>query len=180
MLADAYEQLGYQAESGPWRSEYLMGAFELRNGVSNIPFVGTASPDIIKAMPLELLFDYLGVRLNGPKAAGKKIVLGFNFTDLYKRYTLSVENGVLTQSTKPKASSDAQITLSKATLDRIQLKELTVEEAIASAISRLTASAKPSPSSWVCLILIRSGSTSSLVKRWCPVRCLALCLICDG
>ena len=40
LLADAYEQLGYQAESGPWRSVYLQGAFELRNGV---PAVG--APD---------------------------------------------------------------------------------------------------------------------------------------
>jgi alkyl sulfatase BDS1-like metallo-beta-lactamase superfamily hydrolase len=36
LLADAYEQLGYQAESSPWRSEYLQGAFELRNGVPNV------------------------------------------------------------------------------------------------------------------------------------------------
>ena len=33
LLADAYEQMGYQAESGPWRSIYLQGAYELRNGV---------------------------------------------------------------------------------------------------------------------------------------------------
>lgn len=31
--ADALEQLGYQAESGPWRNFYLTGAQELRNGV---------------------------------------------------------------------------------------------------------------------------------------------------
>jgi alkyl sulfatase BDS1-like metallo-beta-lactamase superfamily hydrolase len=31
LLADAYEQMGYQAESGPWRSVYLQGAHELRN-----------------------------------------------------------------------------------------------------------------------------------------------------
>ena len=30
LCADALEQLGYQAESGPWRSVYLQGAFELR------------------------------------------------------------------------------------------------------------------------------------------------------
>ena len=33
LLADTYEQLGYQAESGPWRWVYLQGAYELRNGV---------------------------------------------------------------------------------------------------------------------------------------------------
>ena len=33
LLADAYEQMGYQAESGLWRNFYLTGAKELREGV---------------------------------------------------------------------------------------------------------------------------------------------------
>ena len=32
LLAAAYDQLGYQAESGPWRDVYLTGALELRQG----------------------------------------------------------------------------------------------------------------------------------------------------
>src|SRR5262249_44388369 len=103
LLADTYEQMGYQAESGPWRAEYLQGAFELRNGVPTLPVANTASPDTIRAMPPEMLFDYLGVRLNGPKAAGKKIALNMNFTDLKKSYALMVENGVLNYSRKPAA-----------------------------------------------------------------------------
>ena len=54
--------------------------------------INTASPDTIRAMPPEMLFDYLAVRLNGPKAAGKKIVLNVSFTDLKKQYALVVEN----------------------------------------------------------------------------------------
>ncbi|NDK97818.1 hypothetical protein GPY23_01950 [Photorhabdus bodei] len=46
-------------------------------------------------MPFLVLhqFDYLAVRLNGPKAASKKLVMNINLTDLNKRYTLTVENG---------------------------------------------------------------------------------------
>ena len=33
LLADTYEQLGYQSESAPWRNFYLCGAKELRHGV---------------------------------------------------------------------------------------------------------------------------------------------------
>ena len=44
LLADTYEQMGYQAESGPWRSVYLQGAFELRNGVPSAGGINTASP----------------------------------------------------------------------------------------------------------------------------------------
>lgn len=130
LLADTYEQLGYQAESGPWRGVYLQGAFELRNGVPKSGGLNSASPDTIKAMPPEMLFDYLAVRLNGPKAAGKKIGLNMSFTDLKQDYGLIVENGVLNHG-KPLAQADARVTLSKATLDAVQLKEVTLEQAIA-------------------------------------------------
>lgn len=131
LLADCYEQLGYQAESGPWRSEYLQGAAELRNGVPDIAATDTASPDTIRAMPPEKLFDYLGVRLNGPKAAGKKITLNMKITDLNKEYGLTVENAVLNYAPEPVAGADANLTLTKATLDDIELKNVTLEEAIA-------------------------------------------------
>jgi len=129
LLADTYEQLGYQAESGPWRSVYLQGAFELRNGVPKAGGINAASPDTIKAMPPEMLFDYLAVRLNGPKAAGKKIGMNIDFTDLKKQYGLVVENAVLNHG-KPLAKPDVKLTLTKATLDAIQLKETTLEAAI--------------------------------------------------
>ena len=129
LLADTYEQLGYQAESGPWRGVYLQGAYELRNGVPAAGGVNTASPDTIRAMPPDMLFDYLAVRLNGPKAAGKKIGLNIDFTDLKQQYGLMVENAVLNYG-KPLAKPDAKLTMSKATLDSIQLKEITLEQAI--------------------------------------------------
>ena len=131
LLADTYEQMGYQAESGPWRSVYLQGAYELRNGVPTGGGTITASPDTIRAMPPEMLFDYFGVRLNGQKAAGKKIVLNVDFTDLKKSYALTVENGVLNYSEKSETSADATITLTKATLNRIQLGETTLDQAVA-------------------------------------------------
>jgi len=43
-------------------------------------------------MPPEMLFDYLAVHLNGPKAAGKKIGLNISFTDL-KAVPLWMEDG---------------------------------------------------------------------------------------
>lgn len=133
LCADALEQLGYQAESGPWRSVYLQGAFELRNGVPKAGGINTASPDTIKAMPPHMVFDYLAVRLNGPKAEGKKIVLNIDFTDLKEQYVLIVENGVLNYSHgKQDKKADATLKLSKATLDEIQLKEATIEDKVKS------------------------------------------------
>jgi alkyl sulfatase BDS1-like metallo-beta-lactamase superfamily hydrolase len=66
LQASALEQLGYQAESGQWRNFYLTGAMELRNGLPGTGALQTASPDMIKALSLDSLFDYLAVKLNGP------------------------------------------------------------------------------------------------------------------
>jgi alkyl sulfatase BDS1-like metallo-beta-lactamase superfamily hydrolase len=130
LLADALEQLGYQAESGPWRSVYLQGAYELRNGVPKAGGISGINPDTLRAMPPEMLFDFLSVRLNGPKAAGKKIGLNIDLTDLNKQYGLDVENAVLHYG-PPLPKPDAKLTLSKATLDAIQLKDITLEDAVA-------------------------------------------------
>lgn len=130
LLADTYEQLGYQAEAGPWRSVYLQGAFELRNGVPQGGGMKTASPDMIRAMSPEMLFDYLAVRLNGPAAAGKKISLNLNFTDLGKHYNLRVENGVLNYQDKAASDADASMTLNMSTLLEIQMGQATLDQKI--------------------------------------------------
>lgn len=131
LLADTYEQLGYQAESGSWRGAYLQGAYELRNGVPKAGGISAASPDAMKVMSPQMLFDYLAVRLNGPKAAGKHIGLNLDLTDLHQQYGLVVENAVLNYG-EPLASADVSLSLSKATLAAIQMKKVSIDEAIAS------------------------------------------------
>ncbi|MGV0808285.1 alkyl/aryl-sulfatase [Mycolicibacterium setense] len=131
LLADSYEQLGYQAESGPWRSVYLQGAYELRNGVPDSGGISTASPDTVKAMPPDMLFDYLAVRLNGPKAAGKTLTMNVKFKDINKEYGLTVENGVLNYAADaPVPNANSTVTLDKATLDDIQLGNVELQDAI--------------------------------------------------
>lgn len=130
LLADSYEQMGYQAESGPWRSVYLQGAYELRNGVPTAGGTDVASPDTINAMPPEMMFDYLGVRLNGPKAGGKNIKLNVTFDDLNQDYTLFVENGVLNYEPGKIPDADASLTLSKPTMNQIQMGQLTLTDGI--------------------------------------------------
>ncbi|HCM0405636.1 TPA: MBL fold metallo-hydrolase [Vibrio parahaemolyticus] len=131
LLADAYEQMGYQAESGPWRSVYLQGAYELRNGTPSAGGTNVASPDIIKNMPPEMLFDYLAVRILPEKAAGRAFVMNLNFTDLDEKYSLYVENSVLNHTTKIAEKPDVSLVLTKATLDDVQLGNITLEKAIA-------------------------------------------------
>jgi alkyl sulfatase BDS1-like metallo-beta-lactamase superfamily hydrolase len=82
-------------KSGPWRNFYLTGARELRQGVTQLPVPNTASPDTIKAMPLEMFFDFLGVRLNGDRAASKTINLNLELTDTKEKYAIGVENSAI-------------------------------------------------------------------------------------
>ena len=128
--ADALEQMGYQAESGPWRNFYLTGAQELRNGVIKGPTPNTASPDTVRAMTPEMFFDYMAVHINGEKAANAHAVLNFNFGDQGGKYKLELENGVLNHTPNSEANNaDATINLSRDTLNRIILKEETLQQA---------------------------------------------------
>lgn len=129
--ADALEQLGYQAESGPWRNFYLTGAQELRNGVQKLPTPNTASPDTVKAMSPEMFFDYLGVHIDGEKAANAKAVFNIDLGSDGGKYKLELENGVLNHTAGAEAKdADATITLNRETLNKIILKEETLKQAV--------------------------------------------------
>jgi alkyl sulfatase BDS1-like metallo-beta-lactamase superfamily hydrolase len=141
LLADTLEQLGYQAESGPCRSVYLQGAYELRNGVPSAGGTQTATPDTIRAMSPAMLFDYLAVRLNAGRAAGKKYAINIDFPDLQQAYTLSVENAVLNHTRKQWPQADVSLSMDKATLNAIQLKETSLEKAVADGKLKITGNA---------------------------------------
>lgn len=131
LQADAFEQMGYQAESGVWRNFYLSGARELREGVAELPTPNSVTPDTLRAMDLDLYFDYMAVRLNHPKADGKHIVLNFVFPDVEQEYMLELQNGVLNHSAGSQSpDADTTITLDRATLDAITLQQTTMPEAI--------------------------------------------------
>jgi alkyl sulfatase BDS1-like metallo-beta-lactamase superfamily hydrolase len=93
MLADAYEQLGYQAESAPWRNFYLCGAMELREGMPasslNRPASGVAD-----SMPLEDVFKMVAIRVNSGKADGIRLSLALAFSDLSETWLLHLGRGV--------------------------------------------------------------------------------------
>ncbi|HSN83926.1 MAG TPA: alkyl sulfatase dimerization domain-containing protein [Polyangiales bacterium] len=95
LLAKAYDQLGYQAESAPWRDVYLTGAFELRHGGPDEGVDLASAMDMIKHAPVERFLDAMAVRLNGPRAEGEEMTINLVFTDLNESYVLEVENSVL-------------------------------------------------------------------------------------
>lgn len=113
LQADALEQLGYQAEAGTWRNAYLVGARELRDGVLK-PSSSTQGPDVVRGMSLELLFDFIALRLNHQKVDGLKLGINLQFTDLKENWALELSNSVL-NNTKGRVlkTPDATLTLTR-------------------------------------------------------------------
>jgi len=122
--ADALEQLGYQAEAGPWRDVYLSGAQDLRAPRETPPSDPELRADLLRSLDTGMFFDLLGVRLNGPKAADKHIVINWIFTDTEERFRLNLQNSALTWlADRQDSSPDAALTLTRKTLDSILLGE---------------------------------------------------------
>jgi alkyl sulfatase BDS1-like metallo-beta-lactamase superfamily hydrolase len=133
LAADAYEQLGYLAESATWRNAYLYAAFELRNGASKINRGPSVNPGTVAAVPTELIFDLLGVQLNGPKADGKHIIVNWKFTDTDQSYVLTLEHSALTYSADRQSSSaDASLSSTRSVLNAIIQRQVTIADAISS------------------------------------------------
>ena len=133
LLADTFEQLGYAAESATWRNAYLFGAQELRQGMPKAPPRPPMPRETLAALRTEQLWDVLGIRLNGPKAEGKHIVLNWTFTDTGETFVLTLENCALTYvAGAQSATADATFTLPRGTLDEVIAKQTSFPEAIGS------------------------------------------------
>lgn len=131
LLADTLEQLGYQAESGPWRSFYLSGAQELRHGVPDMPVPKSATPDVQASMPVEMLLDFTAIRFNPEK--GGDFAFALKLSDRPREpFDIRVENGVVNyRKGRPSAEVDATLTLDSATFKQIATGALPVADAIA-------------------------------------------------
>jgi len=75
------------------------------------------SPDVASALTVEMIFDSLGVRLNGPKADGKRIVVNWILPDTGESYVLTLENSALTYVAGRTADeADTTLTLTRAAM----------------------------------------------------------------
>lgn len=123
LQADTLEQLGYQSENATWRNVYLSGALELRQGVARAKARNSA-PDMVRALTPSLFFDYLAVRIDAMQAADEDLLINWRFSDLGEDYALTLRNGVLTHRNGARhAKPDVSLSMTKALLDRIALKE---------------------------------------------------------
>ena len=117
LLADVFEQIGYQQESPSVRNSFLAAALELRSGIPSGASPKSSGPDMIRAMTTELWLDFLGVRLDSKKAAGKAFKINLATPDNDEKFVVELSNGTLT-SIEGYQAEDADLTV---TIDREDL-----------------------------------------------------------
>ena len=120
LLAEAFEQVGYQQESTSLRNSFLAAALELRSGIPAGLVPRTAPPDMVRAMSTGLWLDYLGILVDGRKAAGVRFVANLVTPDNGEQFVLEMSNSTLTNIAGFR-SSDADVTV---TLDRSDLEQV--------------------------------------------------------
>jgi alkyl sulfatase BDS1-like metallo-beta-lactamase superfamily hydrolase len=131
LLARSYDQLGYQAESGPWRDVYLSAARELRHGRSEGGFTLAGAVELLARTPMERFLEAMAARVNGSEVDGEELKLNFVFTDIDESYLLTLENGVLHHKRgAPDPEADVTLRVTKALLLRLFAGQAGVREVV--------------------------------------------------
>jgi alkyl sulfatase BDS1-like metallo-beta-lactamase superfamily hydrolase len=144
LLADVFEQIGYQQESPSVRNSFLAGALELRSGVpAGIP-PRTTGPDMVRGMSTDLWLDFLGVRLDSRKAEGLRFVINFVTPDNGEQYAVELSNGALTNIKGFLApNADLTITMNRADLEAVMMGKATFDQQIESGRAKLAGDRTP-------------------------------------
>jgi len=144
LLADCYEQIGYQKESPSVRNSFLAGAYELRHGIPQGASPKSTGPDMVRAMSTDLWLDFLGIRMDASKAEAKHFVINFVTPDNGEKFVVELSNGALTnikgqQAQKP----DLTITMKRSDLETVMMGKASFDEQIANGKAKLDGDRKP-------------------------------------
>lgn len=131
LLARTYDQLGYQAESAPWRDVYLTGAYELRHGPPEKGLEPAILKGVLEKTPVSYFFDSMAVRLDGLKAEGKHLVINITFIDLGESYELTLENSVLHhEKSRPGSAADISVRITHELFIRMLIGQLGIKDVV--------------------------------------------------
>jgi alkyl sulfatase BDS1-like metallo-beta-lactamase superfamily hydrolase len=132
LLADCYEQMGYQQESSSLRNAFLAGAFELRNGIPAGESPKSSGPDLIKAMETGLWLDFLGIRMVSDKAAGMAFKINLVTPDNGEKYLIELSNSTLNNIEGfQDENADLTVTINRSDLDLVMMGVKTLDDMIA-------------------------------------------------
>ena len=96
LLADVWEQIGYQQENPGLRNSFLAGAFELRSGIPEGASPDSSGPDIIGAMSTELFLDFIGIRMDSKKAEDLNVAINLITPDNGEKFAVELSNATFT------------------------------------------------------------------------------------
>ncbi|MBT8134647.1 MAG: SCP2 sterol-binding domain-containing protein, partial [Gammaproteobacteria bacterium] len=138
LLADVYEQIGYQQENPGLRNSYLAGAFELRSGIPEGQIPDTAGPDVVRAMSTELFLDFVGIRMDPDKAADMAFTINLNTPDNGEKFIVELSNATLTNIEGYQAEdADLTITINRTDLEPVMMGIKTLESQIADGTAKV-------------------------------------------
>ncbi len=120
LLADVYEQIGYQQENPGLRNSFLAGAYELRSGIPEGETPESLTPDLARAMTTDLFFDFLAIMMDSRKAEGMDFTINLVTPDNGEQYVIELSNATLTNIEGYQAE-DADLTL---TITRLGLGQV--------------------------------------------------------
>lgn len=137
LLADAYEQLGYRAESTSVRNSFLQGAFELRNGQPGGVPPRSTGPDVVRAMSTEQWLDFIGISLDPKKADGLQFTLNLVTPDNGEKYAIEMSNATLTNIRGFQVENPTlTVTVNRADLNQVMMGQASFDDLIASGKAR--------------------------------------------
>ena len=120
LLADVFEQLGYQYESASLRNVFLSSASELRNGILVRSSSSTGSNSLQRALTTAQWWDAIGTRIDSEKADEMNFIINFSSPDTGENFviemsgaTLSVLEGYLA------AKPDVSIEINRSDLEAV-------------------------------------------------------------
>ena len=144
LLADAYEQLGYQAESTSVRNSYLQGAFELRNGLPSTAPPRSTGPDVVRAMSTEMWLDFLGISMDPKRAEGLNFTLNLVTPDNGEKFLVELSNATLTNIQGVQAKNpDLTITINRSDLNQIMMGQSSFEAMAKAGKAKFDGNPKP-------------------------------------
>jgi alkyl sulfatase BDS1-like metallo-beta-lactamase superfamily hydrolase len=122
LLADAYEQLGYQQENPGLRNSFLAGAYELRSGIPDGESPKSSGPDMIQAMSTGLFLDFLGIRMDSTKAEDFEFTINLSTPDNGEKFVIELSNATLTNIEGYLADdADLSITIDRSDLEQVMM-----------------------------------------------------------
>ncbi len=138
LLADIFEQLGYQQENVGMRNSFLNGAYELRTGIPEGETANSSSPDVIRAMSTELFLNFLGIRMDSRKAEGLRFTVNLVTPDNGEKFVIEMENATLTNIAGFQAAApDLTLTIDRADLELTMMGAKTLEAQIADGTAKV-------------------------------------------